>query len=76
MSLIHLRISFLKSLSSVLGKYMGIFSQGVQLLKGNIHFCGCHIFLFQVKFLTCATFVRGHYLQMVLNVAIFAGYIG
>ena len=36
-------------------------------------FCGCHICLFQVEYLSCLIFVRCHYFQMVLKGAIFVG---
>ena len=38
----------------------------VCLLWGTI-FCGCHICLFQVEYLSCAIFIRCHYFQMALK---------
>ena len=39
------------------------------------HFCGCHVFLFQVEYLSCAIFVRCQDFQMVLKGAIIVGCI-
>ena len=49
----------------------GQFLQGVPFLPGT-NFCGCHICLFQVEYLSCAIVVRcRHYFQMALKGAIF-----